>query len=314
MDAGRDAMLLAYSGQVLSSLVQGHVHVPTPAPIIVKCVAVADLLYMFQLVVSSTTGRWFSQDVATTCLAALRIRTYFAPTISAQTQNRNCKYRQEQQQHMQSLPPDCTHLNEARLEQQILQRPPACLHAFPYLHSREWMSDDGGKGDLVFTDGHGLFAVVEVKYINLQSHNNRTQKRKKVKEQAQRYGQAFVRRNPGAVVVIAGTHTEESRDVIWVALEKQVLQRVSMLVAVSNDLDNRRHPRANQIAPITPCRQSERVLCPSTIKPSDEPTAQYYGTEQSGRQDVYGRKCSPCLLVIVLFCYWYFLCVMRVGF
>lgn len=61
-------------------------------------------------------------------------------------------------------------LQEARLEKNLLDEPPAELCGFPYLFARDY-SSAGGKGDLVFTDGHGLYAVIEVKHINLLGSN-----------------------------------------------------------------------------------------------------------------------------------------------
>lgn len=86
------------------------------------------------------------------------------------------------------------------------------LEGFPLVWDYEWEvyagRSDGGCGDLVFTDGDGSFAVVEVKFIDSgvsgsTARVNRTKGRKKVREQALRYADAL-RRSPigqGALVV-----------------------------------------------------------------------------------------------------------------
>lgn len=110
-------------------------------------------------------------------------------------------------------------LKEARLEKSLLDKPPAELRGFPYLCARDYESA-GGKGDLVFTDGQGLYAVIEVKHINLLGSNVK-HKRRKVKAQARKYGQAFRANTPAAVVVVAACYTEESARLQWIALDGQ---------------------------------------------------------------------------------------------
>lgn len=99
------------------------------------------------------------------------------------------------------------------------------------MFEREWTPADGGKGDLVFTDGQGLFAVVEVKHINTSiSKNNRRRKRNLVRAQAQKYGQALATEHRNADVVIAGVYTELVNMVEWLPLHNQKINRVRMLV------------------------------------------------------------------------------------
>ena len=71
---------------------------------------------------------------------------------------------------------------------------------YPYVVEDEWEviadKSDEGMGDLVFTDGNGNFAVVEVKYLDLYStggtaSSRRTKKRQKVKEQAVKYAEIY---------------------------------------------------------------------------------------------------------------------------
>jgi hypothetical protein len=77
------------------------------------------------------------------------------------------------------------------------------LPNYPYVIEEEWEVTDNrtdlGRGDLVFTDGDGSFAVVEVKWIDLDGHlkngknrrENNRQKRRKVEEQSIEYALAY---------------------------------------------------------------------------------------------------------------------------
>eukprot|EP00762_Andalucia_godoyi_P004912 ANDGO_01495.mRNA.1 hypothetical protein len=73
--------------------------------------------------------------------------------------------------------------------------------AHPFLVEYEWevaeSRTDMGKGDLVFTDGGGRFAVVEVKFIQGETMSGRTactrrrQSRQRLRDQVSRYVDAF---------------------------------------------------------------------------------------------------------------------------
>lgn len=89
----------------------------------------------------------------------------------------------------------------------LLKTPPSELHGCSFLCERDYTIGNG-KGDLVFTDRQGLYAVIEVKRINLQGINV-THKRTKVKPQAYKYDQAFRACTRSAVVVLAGFYTEQ---------------------------------------------------------------------------------------------------------
>lgn len=74
----------------------------------------------------------------------------------------------------------------------------ACTHVYDY----EWEVDpghsNGGCGDLVFTDGAGNFAVVEVKFIDTARSGptarvKRTKSRSQVSDQARTYADAIRR-------------------------------------------------------------------------------------------------------------------------
>lgn len=173
-------------------------------------------------------------DAGASFRSVLQLRHQLAPAISSDVLERDTAFRLKQQQDLQLIKPQDGNFWEAQLERKLLNRPPRCLRVFPYLYSREWESADGGQGDLVFTDGQGLFAVVELKYINSSnSHEMQRRKRKFVKEQARKYGQAFTRQHAEAAVVIAGTYTEEEKTVQWISLEDQAIKRVHMLVQVA---------------------------------------------------------------------------------
>ena len=90
--------------------------------------------------------------------------------------------------------------SEFRLKQKLVLNSSVLLAKYPYVIEDEWEvipdRSSEGKGDLVFTDAFGCFAVVEVKYINLtafggNSSTKRTSKRKTVKEQALMYAKYY---------------------------------------------------------------------------------------------------------------------------
>jgi len=85
---------------------------------------------------------------------------------------------------------------------EVVLRSAEFLPNYPLLIEYEWEGLPGsttfGRGDLVFGDGSGHFAVVEVKTI--EGSGKRTNRRTKVEEQALRYAAAWERRHPGSVV------------------------------------------------------------------------------------------------------------------
>ena len=83
---------------------------------------------------------------------------------------------------------------------------------FTQLYAQEWEVIPGysqfGKGDLVFKrPAFEEYLVIETKYIRTDSgktaRGSRTRNRKKVVEQALRYGAIFKQRHPGAEVEVA---------------------------------------------------------------------------------------------------------------
>lgn len=91
---------------------------------------------------------------------------------------------------------------EAKLTREVVLASHELLPGHPFLVDCEWEEVPGrtqdGRGDLLFTDGRGRFAVVEVKSIH--GSGNNTNRRTKVEEQATRYARAVQVRFPGAEV------------------------------------------------------------------------------------------------------------------
>lgn len=94
------------------------------------------------------------------------------------------------------------------------------IRAYPFLYDYEWEVhpgfSNGGRGDLVFTDGQGNFAVVEAKFIDNDrtgrtARVKRTKSRGQVREQALTYAAALRGiLGEGAVSVRAFSLTNES--------------------------------------------------------------------------------------------------------
>lgn len=89
---------------------------------------------------------------------------------------------------------------EFLLKSELIMSRKTLMPMYPYVVEDEWEvitgKSDEGMGDLVFTDGDGNFAVVEVKYLDKVSSggtasSRRTKKRQKVKEQSVKYAQIY---------------------------------------------------------------------------------------------------------------------------
>lgn len=87
--------------------------------------------------------------------------------------------------------------DEFKLKRSLVLSSAELLPGFPFLIDDEWDVEPGktnqGRGDLVFTDGDGRFAVVEVKFIDLGRtgktvRTKRKNSRNKVIDQAVDYG------------------------------------------------------------------------------------------------------------------------------
>lgn len=86
---------------------------------------------------------------------------------------------------------------EHELRRHLVVHSQTLLPAWPLLVGLEWRAPTGSPGDLVFGDGVGRFAVVEVKYLG---DRDRTKRRGDVERQATGFAQAWLELHPDAVV------------------------------------------------------------------------------------------------------------------
>lgn len=107
---------------------------------------------------------------------------------------------------------------EYALKRDLVLRSAELLPDYPYLFDDEWEVEanrtQDGKGDLIFTDGEGRYAVVEVKWLDLDNsgkttRNNRTKKRQKVQEQAITYAYELKQKLDDSAQVSAYWFTNE---------------------------------------------------------------------------------------------------------
>lgn len=101
---------------------------------------------------------------------------------------------------------------EFKLKRHLVLKGDPALADWPYVIDDEWEvwpgNTDQGRGDLLFSDGAGRFAVVEVKFIDLgrtgaTARSKRTDSRGKVADQARVYAQALPTRYPDQVAAVA---------------------------------------------------------------------------------------------------------------
>ncbi len=91
---------------------------------------------------------------------------------------------------------------EFTLKRKLVLNRHQLLPKYPYIIEDEWEATDNrtdlGRGDLVFTDGNGCFAVVEVKWLDdapgATARKRRNMKRNQVKEQASNYAKDYQKR------------------------------------------------------------------------------------------------------------------------
>lgn len=116
---------------------------------------------------------------------------------------------------------DWDHNDEFILKRSLVLRSGELLPDCPFVIDDEWDVLPGhtnhGRGDLVFTDGEGGFAVVEVKFIDNDRSGRtarvkRTKSRGLVVDQARTYGEIVARRDGATREVIAFTYTNEDPD------------------------------------------------------------------------------------------------------
>lgn len=126
-------------------------------------------------------------------------------------------------------------VGEFALLRKLIAAPPKGLHeAVPCLYDHEWEVEPGrsqsGKGDIVMTNGTGTYAVVEVKWLNMDAsgrtaRSRRTRKRSQVEEQAIRYAREFFKSHPEATVVAPLVFTDEVQEGQLKLLTDFVLRR-----------------------------------------------------------------------------------------
>jgi hypothetical protein len=107
---------------------------------------------------------------------------------------------------------------EYALKRNLVLHSSELLPDYPYLFDDEWEVEanrtQDGKGDLVFTDGEGRYAVVEVKWLDLDNsgktvRTSRTKKRQKVQDQAVIYADELRQKLGDSVQVNAYCFTNE---------------------------------------------------------------------------------------------------------
>ena len=106
---------------------------------------------------------------------------------------------------------------EFHLVQHFVANSKELLPAFPFLVLREWEvvpgASQSGVGDLVFTDGDGRYAVVEVKFLNPGSGHTARESRRRGRQtvwwQAEHYGEKLFRRVPAALEVVCYAYTTD---------------------------------------------------------------------------------------------------------
>jgi hypothetical protein len=111
--------------------------------------------------------------------------------------------------------------NEFLLKRQLILHSSKLLPRYPYVIDDEWEVEasytDKGRGDLIFTDGAGYYAVVEVKWIDVEGtgrqgttkRGSNRQKRRKVEQQAIHYATCLLERLDDVVSVSAYIFTNE---------------------------------------------------------------------------------------------------------
>ena len=114
---------------------------------------------------------------------------------------------------------DWDHNDEFLLKRRFVSESSKLLPGFPFVVDDEWEFEPGhtneGRGDLIFTDGEGRFAVVELKYMDNNrsgptARKKRTKDRGKVVEQAQDYALKLWRLHQHDTVVEAYSYTNEN--------------------------------------------------------------------------------------------------------
>jgi hypothetical protein len=113
---------------------------------------------------------------------------------------------------------------EFTLKRELVLKSYDILPMYPFLIDSDWEVHpnmaQAGQGDLIFTDGAECFAVVEVKWLDMVSTGStastrRTQKRKKVKQQATLYGEVLASKLPRTAKVTSYYFTNEDTSKVF---------------------------------------------------------------------------------------------------
>ncbi len=111
--------------------------------------------------------------------------------------------------------------NEYALKRQLVLKNHQLLPDYPYVIEDEWEVElgrsDKGRGDLVFTNGNSSFAVVEVKWIDLEGmgrtgstkRTSNNKKRRVVEKQAVKYANPYSQRQRDVLSVESFIFTNE---------------------------------------------------------------------------------------------------------
>lgn len=111
--------------------------------------------------------------------------------------------------------------SEFNLVRKLVMQGHPLLEPFPYLVDYEWEVEGGfsdeGRGDLVFSDGQGNYATVEVKVVQggrrggsgSTTRNARRKKRRKVEAQAWDYALVWQKRQEDARTTKSFLYTNE---------------------------------------------------------------------------------------------------------
>lgn len=101
--------------------------------------------------------------------------------------------------------------NEFLLKRKLVLERNTLLPSYQYIFDDEWEVETSlsneGKGDLIFTDGSGHFAVIEVKFIG--KTGNRRIKRREVEQQAEKYAHHLTKKIKGYLEIKGFFYTDE---------------------------------------------------------------------------------------------------------
>ena len=160
-----------------------------------------------------------------------------------------------------------------------------------------------GSADLIFTDGQGLYALVEVKCIDIEKHGSKarvkcSKRRKKVYQQAIKYSEAFAQMNKHGLV-LAATYTADN-GLEWLHPDGvNHNTTVSMLAKAARESVDLLRPQSSRALRLAEQSQAAAVTstsAPVKSQPSDSalPEIEF---EQPGQLEVNMTAWVSCLLL-----------------